>query len=255
MSIPRLAFGVVALVVLTASPSAAQRQQSQFFNIQRERAMVPYDTGMAHLRNEAFADAIKAFREAIDLDPSFDMAYYMLGRTQMATREYVAATAALEQCRDLHVAASSKQFVNKQERQRYWRERVNELSGQISALRAGPQTFRVLEEIRQLEERKRQIEDADREITPERAVPAFVSLSLGSAYFRSGKLPEAEKAYRAAIAADPKVGEAHSNLAVVYMETGRYAEAENAVKAAEKVGFKVAPALKEEIQKRKRAGS
>jgi Flp pilus assembly protein TadD len=86
-------------------------------------------------------------------------------------------------------------------------------------------------------------------------VPAYVSLALGSAYFRSGKLPEAEQAYLATVAADSKVGEAHNNLAVVYMETGRYDQAEKAVKAAEKAGLKVPQALKDEIQKRKKVGS
>jgi tetratricopeptide (TPR) repeat protein len=132
---------------------------------------------------------------------------------------------------------------------------VNELSGRISALQAGPQSFQVLEEIRQLQERKRQIEDADREIPADKAVPAYVSLALGSAYFRSGKLKDAEQAYLATVAADDKVGEAHNNLAVVYMETGRYDHAEKAVKAAEKTGLKVQKALKDEIQKRKQAGS
>jgi tetratricopeptide (TPR) repeat protein len=255
MSIRRFFVLALALGLLTASPSFAQRQQSHFFNVARERAIVPYEAGMGHLRNEAFEAALKAFQEAIDLDPSFDMAYYMLGRTHMAIRNYVAASLALAKCRDLHLAESSRQFVNKQEQQRYRRERVNEVSGRISALRAGPQNFQVQEEIRQLEERKRQLEDADREITPEKAVPAYVSLALGSAYFRSGRMGEAEKAYLAAIAADQKVGEAHSNLAVVYLETGRYAEAERSVKAAEKVGFRVTPALKEEIKKRKASGS
>jgi tetratricopeptide (TPR) repeat protein len=254
MSTRRFLPCAMALVLLNAFPAFAQRQQSQFFDVARERATVPYDAGMAHLRNEAFDAAIQSFQEAIDLDASFDMAYYMLGRTHMAIRNYVAAAVALAKCRDVHLAESSRQFVNKQEQQRYRRDRVNGISARISALKAGPQNFQVLEEIRQLEERKRQIEDADREITPDRAVPAYVSLALGSAYFRSGKLQDAERAYLATVAADPKVAEAHNNLAVVYMETGRYEQAEKAVKAAEKAGLRV-NALKDEIQKRKKTGS
>ena len=42
--------------------------------------------------------------------------------------------------------------------------------------------------------------------TIESSVPAWVSLSLGSAYFRSGKLADAEREYKAAIAADPTIG-------------------------------------------------
>ena len=54
-------------------------------------------------------------------------------------------------------------------------------------------------------------------------VPAWVSLSLGSAYFRSGKLADAEREYKAAIDADGRSGEALNNLAVVYLETERFA--------------------------------
>jgi Tfp pilus assembly protein PilF len=78
-------------------------------------------------------------------------------------------------------------------------------------------------------------------------VPAWVSLSLGSAYFRSNRMKDAEQEYKNAIAADGRAGEAHSNLAVVYFETGRYAEAGASLKAAKKTGFKVNPQLEKEI--------
>jgi Flp pilus assembly protein TadD len=82
-----------------------------------------------------------------------------------------------------------------------------------------------------------------------------VSLSLGSAYFRTGRFADAEREYKATIASDPKTGEALSNLAVVYMETGRLDEAEKAVKAAEKIGFHISSQLKQEIKDRKKSGS
>ena len=60
--------------------------------------------------------------------------------------------------------------------------------------------------------------------------------------------------HRGAAGADPKTGEAYSNLAVVYLQTGRFDEAEKAVKAAEKTGFKVNPMLKDDIKAKKKAG-
>jgi Flp pilus assembly protein TadD len=42
-------------------------------------------------------------------------------------------------------------------------------------------------------------------------------------------------------------GEIHNNLAVVCMVTGRYDEAEREVQLAEKAGFRVSPAFKEEL--------
>jgi tetratricopeptide (TPR) repeat protein len=113
--------------------------------------------------------------------------------------------------------------------------------------------MQVQDALRQLRERKRLLDDniqRGTNMTIESSVPPFVSLSLGSAFFRLGRIAEAEREYKATIAADPKSGEAHSNLAVVYMETGRYAEAEASVAAAERVGFKVNVQLKQEIKER-----
>ena len=74
-------------------------------------------------------------------------------------------------------------------------------------------------------------------------------VQIGSAYLRSGQLPEAERSYLEATQDDPKMGSAYNNLAVVYMMTGRKKEAEEAVRTAERVGFRVNPGLKDDIRK------
>ena len=246
---------LLAMVMASSASLAEQRQQSNQLSIARERARPPFEAGLQYLQREDFAAAVKSFQQATDIDSTFDMAYYMLGRTQMMTKSYVSAIIALSRCRDLHLAEASTRTLSRQEVQQKRRQRVDEINERITQLEAQASSSRygdqVRNEIRMLQERKRQIEDAERELTPERAVPAYVSLSLGSAYFRAGRLADAEQAYRATIGADPKVGEAHSNLAVVYMETGRYDEAERAVIAAEKAGLRVVPALKDEIKKRR----
>ena len=253
----RLLLCTFAMALLPAASAPAQTvTQQSVIDAARERAQAPYQAGMEHLRSEAFDAAIKSFQQSIELDSTFDMAYYMLGRTYMMTKSYASAVIALSKCRDLHLAESTKKLLTKQEVQQYRRQRIGEIDDRITDLEAAiarPGTRNIAQmktEIQMLQERRRQIADAERELTPDRAVPSFVSLALGSAQFRSGNLPEAEKAYRATVAADPKVGEAHSNLAVVYMETGRFGEAEKAIAAAERTGFRVLPALKEELKKR-----
>ena len=220
----------------------------------RERAQPSYDAGLAHMQNESFDAAVDSFRGAIIIDPSFEMAHYMLGRVQLMLRQYPAATNSLVKARDLFAAQANEHFDTKADQQRRRRELINEMTNEISRLQQARQTPQVQERIRQYTERRRQIQDADREsgLTPQQAVPAFVWLSLGSAYFRSGKLGDAEQAYLSAIATDSKMGEAHNNLAVVYMETGRLDQAEKSLKAAEKAGMRVSPALKDEIAKRKK---
>ena len=73
-------------------------------------------------------------------------------------------------------------------------------------------------------------------------------MALGSAYFRTEQFPDAEREYRAAIAVEPKSGEAFNNLAALYLQTSRYKEADEAVKSAEKAGFRVHPQLKQDIK-------
>jgi Flp pilus assembly protein TadD len=102
-----------------------------------------------------------------------------------------------------------------------------------------------------LESRVAELERMRKRGTVSTDVPAEFSLALGSAYLRSGKLPEAEREYVEAVKVNPKMGEAYNNLAVVYLNTGRINEAENAVKQAEKAGFKVHPQLKKDIAARK----
>ena len=86
------------------------------------------------------------------------------------------------------------------------------------------------------------------------AVPPFVTLALGSAYFLQERWADAEREYKRSVASDPKMGEAWNNLAVVYLMTSRYVDAENAVKAAENAGYNVSPNLKDDI-KRKKSGA
>ena len=247
MSVRRAIYGCIAVVMFV--PAIA----GQALNA-RERARPSYDAGLEHMRNESFDAALDSLRAAVIIDPSYEMAHYMLGRVQLMLRQYGAATNSLVKARDLFAAQATENFDNKADARRRRRDSINELTNLINQAQQARQTPQVQEQIRQYTERRRQLEDSDREhgISRDQAVPAFVSLSLGSAYFRSGRLSDAEQAYSAAIAADSKMGEAHNNLAVVYMETGRLTDAEKAIKAAERAGFRVSPALKEEIKNRKK---
>jgi Tfp pilus assembly protein PilF len=54
--------------------------------------------------------------------------------------------------------------------------------------------------------------------------------------FRGGNTEGATEQWQAAVAADPKLGEAHNNLAVVYLQAGRLDDADREMKLAEKSG-------------------
>ena len=207
--------------------------------------------GLDHLRAEAWDKAATAFQQAIDTDDTFELAYYGLGRARMPQKRFAEAIASFTKCRDLFQGQAGRQFSTRHDAQRYRQDRLNEIDEPIRQYQQGPQSIRTQDAIRQLEQHKREIRDQfDRGMNTsiENAVPAYVLLALGSAFFRSEQFADAERAYKAAIAADPKSGEAFNNLAVVYLQTGRAKEAEDAVKSAEKAGFKVHPQLKADIK-------
>jgi tetratricopeptide (TPR) repeat protein len=252
----RMSAAVLFAVAVIASNGVHAQAQPQR-NQNRGRAMPPYKIGLEEMRSEQWEKAAADFRRAIDIDPTFEMAYYALGRALVPQKKYAEAVTALSKCRDLYTEQAGRQFSNQQEAQQYRRERLTEIDDAIRRYQTGPQTGQVSEAVRQLTESRRQLQDnllRGNNVSVEMSVPSFVSMALGSAFFRIGRLADAEREYKATIDADPKTGEAHSNLAVVYMETGRFDEAEKAVKDAEKAGFKVNPMLKDDIKAKRKAG-
>jgi tetratricopeptide (TPR) repeat protein len=218
---------------------------------ERDRARPYARAAWESMRTESWADAARAFQQAIDADREFEDAYYGLGLANMRLKNYAAAIQAYVKCRDLYQALTGKQFSNRQEAQRYRQDRMTEIDEVIRQLNTGPQTQSTQERLRQLQEQKRQIQEyAQRSagLTVGQSVPAFVYIALGSAYFRIEQWADAEREYKAAIASDPKSGEAFNNLAVVYLQTGRAKEADEAIRSAERAGYKVHPQLKADIK-------
>ena len=237
------------LITIIAAPALAQSPGD------RNKARTQNRLGWDYMKSEQFENAARAFQEAVETDPTFEMPWYGLGRAHLAMKQFVAAASALSRCRDLYVAQAGRQFTNQQEAQRYRQDRITEIDEMIRRLESGPQTLQVQDQLRQVREQKRQIQEyitRGATMNIEASVPAWVSLSLGSAYFRSGKLQDAEREFKAAVDADRRSGEALSNLAVVYLETERFKLALESIEAAKKTGFKVNPELEKEIRSRAR---
>ena len=234
---------LVAAIATVAAQSPADRQKARLQN----------KLGWDYMKAEQFENAVKAFGSAVETDPSFDMPWYGLGRAHLALKQYVSAISALGRCRDLYLQQVGRQFTNQQEAQRFRNDRIVELDEMIRQVQLGPQTIQRQDQLRQLQEQKRQVQEVisrGNDVTIDASVPAWVSLSLGSAYFRSDKLADAEREYKAAIAADRRAGEALNNLAVVYLETQRYELANTTLQAAKKTGFKVNPELEKAIREK-----
>ena len=210
---------IVPILALLAAASPAQDLLQQQ---RRAEALRHHQVGEEYMLAEAFEEAAAEFQKAAEKDPVFTRAFCGLGRARLGLKQYSEAVVAYSSCRDLilreaAIDARAKWQMDRQRRD----DRLNVMKDQL-----GRENLRGVQ------------------------VPAEVSLGLGSAYFRLGRHRQAEENYRAAIAVDGKMGEAHNNLAVIYMLTGRLEEAEREIKAAEKAGFTVSSKFKEDVKQR-----
>ncbi len=90
---------LMALIGVSAHLLSAQPQRNQ----NRGRAMGPYRIGLEEMRSEQWEKASADFRNAIEIDPTFEMAYYALGRSLMPQKKYAeAVTRAREVPRPLY---------------------------------------------------------------------------------------------------------------------------------------------------------
>jgi protein O-GlcNAc transferase len=233
----------VLLLVGRTSGSNPERIQAQEFLKEGDKL----------LSSERYPEALQSYQAAIKLDPLLMMAHYGAGQSHMAMKEYTEAVTAFVGAREAFEARRQANVLMLQQNASARQDRIRDLRDKISqnqqrALPADSQAAR--ERDRRITQWEAEITMLDRseDLSSSVALPPGLSLALGSAYFRSGQLVDAEREYRAAIQVQPKLGEPRNNLAVVLLMTGRAPEAQQQVKLAEKHGFKVPPALKQDIE-------
>jgi tetratricopeptide (TPR) repeat protein len=241
----------LTLVLFLAAGGTARAQVE---DAKHREALQHYRAGQELLSSEKFDQAAGEFSKAIDLDPLLTLAHYGLGQSYMGLKRYASAVQAFNGCKQayerLAVMRQTDAFRadrNTDDEITYLRERLVAVrSGALKGSAGGPAAEAQLESrLQELEGMKR----GKRFENAATAVPGEVHLALGSALYRNNQRPEAEVSWQAAVAANPKLGEAHNNLAVIYMMSGRKKEAEAAIKAAEKNKFRVNPQLKADISK------
>jgi tetratricopeptide (TPR) repeat protein len=243
----------VAMAVLAALPALAQKSTREEQQRQRQ-ALDHYQKGQDAMGSERLEQAVREFKAAIELDPLLTLAHFRLGQAHMGLRDYPQAEHDFLGCRDAYQKIASLQFTNLEEMERRRDQEIDQLESQLGLIQSGqlknanPSVpLQIQQRIDELQ-RNRRKGGADAV-----SVPAEVLVSLGSAYFRQGKLAEAEKQWKAAADANPRIGEAHNNLAALYMMSDQLDAAERELKLAEKAGYSVNPRLKDDIKKARKA--
>lgn len=235
---------LVLAFVLIAAPAFGQFASEQ----DRREALQHYRAGQEFMSAEQFEKAAEAYQKAIDKDRLLTLAHYGLGQANMSLKRFASAIQAFTNCREVFRTLHT---LNERDRISVERQRddeIRELRDSVRRIRSGQ--IKLSQSVGdQIEKR---IQDLERQRTSMGGAfqpPAEVSLALGSAYFRNGSMEDAEREWKTAVAVNPRLGEAHNNLAALYAMTGRKTEAEASVKAAEKAGYKVNPKLKEDINR------
>jgi tetratricopeptide (TPR) repeat protein len=222
-----------AFALLTAAGPAAPATGERT----RQLAVEHYEKGRDLVSAERFEEAVAEFKAAIDLDPLFTLAYFRKGQAHMTLKEYAQAEQAFLGCRQAHEKNLAGLQLSSSEDVELRREEVIEgdLNTQMAARYA---------------EFRRSHHKSGSEAP---AIPAELSVSLGSAYFRQGKMDLAEKEWKTAAIANPKLGEAHNNLAALYLISAKVDDAEKELKLAEKAGYPVHPRLKDDIERARKS--
>jgi Tfp pilus assembly protein PilF len=243
----RQVIAAALLIASAATPAIAQATREE------REALRHLRSGQENLRAEHWDKAETEFRAAIKLDPLLELAHYGLGQSYMGMRQFTRAVSAYQDCRDAFRAQAGRAAAGRLQDEQRIVEQIQQLQDQKAQLQSKNFTTgnslqagavaRIDSMISELRSRRYQDPDS----APR--TPTWISIALGSAYFRSGAMADAEREYRAAIEVDSKLGEGHNNLAVVYMLTKRFDEADAEIAAAEKSGFKVNPQLKEDLKK------
>jgi tetratricopeptide (TPR) repeat protein len=253
---PRAA-AVVAVVLAAANAHAGKPRLAGLTYEQRE-ARVRLAEGDRLLRAEEFARAIVEFEAAERLDPLLVMAPYRIGRAKMALRDYDGAIDAyLRAQRSFTVLQSAGAEIRKalaagrDDEIRRVKEEMRDIDMQLQQLSPTSRGARALNtRLRQLDgdlDALENLRDSESPVQGPARMPPALLLATGSAFFRAGRLGEAEREYKAALESRRDLGEARNNLAVVYFETGRPAQAAAEIAQAEKAGFKVNPELKRAV--------
>jgi tetratricopeptide (TPR) repeat protein len=241
----------IALVLTTSSQVGAPDWQ---------RASQYYMQGWSVLAS-APVDAERNFQQAINVYPDFTLAHYGLGRSLMAQKRYSEALRAYLRAKELFRTQGSDRIAQQVGLLKRYNSsevaqaaRVTGADTRMTAQGPSRTTNATQMELQNQINMLQQATQHDSRTSVVGAVPGFVSLAVGSAYFRLNQLEDAEREYKQALEGDVKYGEAHNNLAVVYFLSGRYDLAEQSIKAAEKSGYRVSQGLKDDVKRRKAGG-
>jgi tetratricopeptide (TPR) repeat protein len=262
--------GPVALLTLglaaSAGPVTAGDTCPRPAPAEHQEALAAYEAGRDLILKEKWEEAASTLEAAVRLDGTIPLAHYGLGEARLALKRAPEALSAFLDSRAAYrcLLASPDALANmerlRQEEEGMLRAAIGGLEREylVRSRITGKEVNRMEEpshgEVqRRIHAMEIRLDELSRSRGRPPAEPPELAFALGNAYFQTGSFAEAEREFRAALAARPGWGDVHHNLAVVMVAAGRLEEAETEVKAARKAGVPVHPRLEKEIEKMRAA--
>jgi tetratricopeptide (TPR) repeat protein len=241
---------VLATALVSAIAATVPAQQVADDHSRRE-AIRHYRAGQELMASERFDRAAEEFTKAVQYDQLFTLAHYFLGQAYGNLQRYPSAIKAYKSCIEACRAIYSLRQTNRFEAEKHRDDEIRALRETVAVARVqaahSPGSGLGLRAT-QLEQQMQNLERDRSSIDGPFQPPAEVLLALGSALFHSNQVGQAEFEWLAAIQVNPKMGEAHNNLAVLYLRTGRLSEAAEELRLAERHGVRVNPQFKKDLK-------
>jgi tetratricopeptide (TPR) repeat protein len=245
--VPRAMLATALVSALSATVAAQQIADEH----NRREAMRHYRDGQELMAGERFERAAEEFSKAIKYDHLFTLAHYFLGQAYVNLQRYPSAIKAYNECIEACRAIYSLRQTNRFEAEKRRDDEIRALRETVAVAQAqatrNPRSGLGLRAT-QLEQQMQSLERNKASIDGPFQPPAEVLLALGSALFHNNQVDQAEFEWVAAIQVNPRLGEAHNNLAVLYMRTGRLEAAAEELKLAERNGVRVNPQFKKDLK-------
>jgi tetratricopeptide (TPR) repeat protein len=225
------------------------------------------DRGMAVLAKGNTTKAREAFEKALALVPDLPQAHLGLGHVAMqekrfdvALTEFKAAEAGFVTMSSVTLQLEADRYARSRDELQRLRTELTQLDNQArqnqvqdvadSQTPTGLSGGQIERERAQYQSRIQALEAMNPPSAGTvRPAPAEVFFFEGNALFNLKRTPEAIAAWEEALKRDAKQPLAENNLAVAYWMTGRLNEARAAVQRAERLGFRVNPNFRADLEK------
>lgn len=221
-----------ALCAVTAVPALAQSGSTEL--VGRNGALKYFRTGAVYLNSGRYEEAVKAYREAVRLNPEFAEAYNNLGVSLTRLKKYEEAIECFHQAIRLKPGLPNPNY-NLGNLYNYlgrYEEALKPLRQAISLNPNYREAYRELGDVYLLLGRNEEAIEAYRQALRLNQDDAALLNNLGHALNESGRYEEAASVLRQSIRLSPTSSTAYNNLGVSYLGMGRYQQAMEVLKRA-----------------------